>query len=767
MTRLVGLMLLCCTAAQAGAWQGRPVAALLDALRASGIEVLYSSDLVPASLTIAQEPHGALLDGAREVLSAAGLRLQPIGPRHYAVTRASAAPMQAGEPAAPAPAGAGDQLQQVTMYASRYALQSREAGSHYDLRSGDIEQAPTPTNDPLRAAFSLPGLASSLSARPYVRGSLQDDVLVRFDGIALADPFHLKNFQSLVSAFDPSMIERLELYSGGFPVRYGTRSGAVINLEPMTLGSGQQYEIGASGLTAQASTVGRDRSGDVQYLAGARTSTVDLVLDPLRRNLGDPQFSDLITRVRWQATEQSAWIAGVLALDDRLHLLSDASTKRADADYRDVYGWLAFEHAISQPWQARTAVSVTRSERQRAAQVAEPDIAVGTMQEQREFSSYTLTSDWRYAAAERASWDLGVQYQWIEGDAQYRRSVQFPSALAAVFGRSTVDDLAYAVQPSQRSYAAYAAVRPWLGPRLQSELGLRLDGQRESSGARNSQWSPRINLRYRVFSRVDAYGSWGRFTQAQRPDEWRLEEGQSTAQPVQIATHVILGLLYRPQNAPEWRIEAYHKHWDHVSPYFDNVLDTLTLDRELAPDWVRIAPRAANAHGLEVSLRYAYSESLATWSSFTWSRVSDVLPQGDVPRAWDQPHAFNAGVAWTRPRYALAAVLNYHSGWPRTTLGSLGTSPGATALQLGARDASRWGSYLSLDLRGSWTKPLASSEIKLWADLTNATNHGNACCVDLQSAGLTMNNGDPAQPQRQVGYWLPRVANLGITWRFH
>ncbi|HEX7418221.1 MAG TPA: hypothetical protein VF315_09225, partial [Steroidobacteraceae bacterium] len=233
------------------------------------------------------------------------------------------------------------------------------------------------------------------------------------------------------------------------------------------------------------------------------------------------------------------------------------------------------------------------------------------------------------------------------------------------------------------------------------------------------------------------------------------------------ATHAILGLLYQPERWPEWRIEAYHKHWEHVSPYFDNVLDTIALDRELAPDWMRIAPRAANAHGLEVSLRQSYGESLGLWGSFAWSRATDEFPGGDVPRAWDQPHAFNAGLSWTRTRYAVSTVLSYHSGWPRTTLLASGGAQGIAALQLGARDGARWSRYLSLDLRASWTQPLSASELRLWADVTNATNHGNPCCVDLQTGMPLMTDGVAAAPQRQVGYWLSRVANIGITWRLH
>ena len=55
---------------------------------------------------------------------------------------------------------------------------------------------------------------------------------------ALLDPFHLKNFQSLISAIDPAAIESIEVFSGGFPVQYGQRSGGVIDITAPTIGAG-------------------------------------------------------------------------------------------------------------------------------------------------------------------------------------------------------------------------------------------------------------------------------------------------------------------------------------------------------------------------------------------------------------------------------------------------------------------------------------------------------------------------------------------------
>ena len=98
-------------------------------------------------------------------------------------------------------------MDEVSVYASRYAIDGGLAEPR-EMSPNDIERVPGSHDDALRALHSLPGIASNASARPYIRGSLSEDVLVRYDGIPLLDPFHLKNFQSLISAIDPAGIEQ-------------------------------------------------------------------------------------------------------------------------------------------------------------------------------------------------------------------------------------------------------------------------------------------------------------------------------------------------------------------------------------------------------------------------------------------------------------------------------------------------------------------------------------------------------------------------------
>ena len=93
----------------------------------------------------------------------------------------------------------------------------------------------------------MPGAAATdLSAKFYVRGGAADETLVRFDGLRLANPFHLKDFQSVFSAIDPALIGTIDVYTGGFPANFGDRMSGVIDIHPVRAETTAHREISAS-----------------------------------------------------------------------------------------------------------------------------------------------------------------------------------------------------------------------------------------------------------------------------------------------------------------------------------------------------------------------------------------------------------------------------------------------------------------------------------------------------------------------------------------
>ena len=388
-----------------------------------------------------------LVQRAREALAAHGLALRTVGANTFVVVRAPT----------PAPAVESEEpLEEISVYASRYAIDGGLAEPR-EVSPTDIERVPGSHDDALRALHSLPGIATNASARPYIRGSLSEDVLVRYDGIGLLDPFHLKNFQSLISAIDPAGIERIEVFSGGFPVRYGTRSGGVIDIAAPSYQSGHEYRANLSLISAGISTIGKAERWPIEWLGAIRNSMLDS-LDAVEDGFGKPEFSDTLGRLRW-VTEQGAWTVGWLLLDDRLELGAPDDEEQATARYRDEYIWLARDHKFSDSLSMRTSVVGTSAERGREGTLLRPGVATGELDETRNFNGVELTSDWTFIHSDRSTYTFGGTVAATRADYRYLRHSEFSPEVAAAFGRGLTEDVLMSVKPKVATLSLYGANR--------------------------------------------------------------------------------------------------------------------------------------------------------------------------------------------------------------------------------------------------------------------------------------------------------------------
>jgi outer membrane receptor protein involved in Fe transport len=728
------------------------VDSLLRALRPLGIDIVYSSELVPADLPAPAPRAGRTpLEQASDALAAHGLRLEPLAENRFVVVRVPG-PAPPPEPAAEAP------LQEISVYASRYAIEGRDVAEPRELSSSDIETVPGSHDDALRALKSLPGLASNASGRPYIRGSLDDDVLVRYDGITLLDPFHLKNYQSLISAIDPAGIERIEVFSGGFPVRYGTRSGGVIDITPPSRGTGYENRAAASLISAGLSSLGSSERWPLEWLFALRRSTLDL-LEPVENGFGKPQFSDSLGRLKYR-TESGAWTLGWLLLDDQLDLTTSDEREAATARYRDEYLWLARDHRFGDRLRTRSTAVLTSSERHRTGVLDQPGVAVGSLEDSSDFARMELASVWAYQRADDVTDTFGAELAWSHAEYDYARVARFDPAVADAFGRPTNNDLAIATQPRVFTYAVHAAERrQWKS--FEAEFGLRLDGEHYNFGGDHTQISPRLNLRYDANDRWRIYASVGRFSQAQHVEEWRVEEAQREADSAQVSVHTILGVTFESSPVTRWGVEAYSKRWTTVSSYLDSQLDPVSLTPDLQPDRIRVSPGNSEAAGLELNARHELSSRFTTWGTLSWARVADAVAGGETLRSWDQSLALTAGLSWQRSGFNLSGLAGWHRGWPRTPLALAGTPPipGDSAIVLGDRNSARWGDFYTLDLRGSHAWPLRHGDFSLVLEITNATDRGNECCAVLEAAG-------DGTFRAGTDHWLPIIVNLGFSYRW-
>ena len=122
------------------------------------------------------------------------------------------------------------QTEGVTVEASYSELKKSVQSSQIKLDMKEINSAPAFIEaDVMRTLQMLPGVqtANDFSSALYIRGSTPDQNLILLDGITVYNPSHLGG---IFSTFNTDAINDARFQAGGFPVRYGGRMGATLNI---------------------------------------------------------------------------------------------------------------------------------------------------------------------------------------------------------------------------------------------------------------------------------------------------------------------------------------------------------------------------------------------------------------------------------------------------------------------------------------------------------------------------------------------------------
>ncbi len=229
-------------------------------------------------------------------------------------------------------------IAEVVVAASRYNLAKRTRVSRHVLDGTALGAVPTIGDDALRVINRLPGTSTiGVSAMPNVRGGLGDETLFLFNGVELLEPFHLRDFQGIFSGLDPRIVESIEVYTGGYPARYGNRMSGVVDMRPVVPPSGLAGAFSLSPFNAGAMAHGPVADGRGDWSLSARRGTLDLVtrllVDP---DPGTPSYVDAFGRFTWELDPHHDLDAGFLLYEDDVELLDmdDGFGERAVSRYR-------------------------------------------------------------------------------------------------------------------------------------------------------------------------------------------------------------------------------------------------------------------------------------------------------------------------------------------------------------------------------------------------------------------------------------------------
>jgi TonB family protein len=147
----------------------------------------------------------------------------------------------------------------------------------HELARAEISRMPGAFGDAFRAIEALPGVVPIVSGLPYfyVRGAPPGNIGYFFDGIPV--PF-LYHFAAGPSLFHPAFIERVDLYPGAYPVRYGRFAGAIVAGEMAPPGFRTRGEWNVRLIDSGAMLEAPFADGRGSAMVGGRFSYTGLVL---------------------------------------------------------------------------------------------------------------------------------------------------------------------------------------------------------------------------------------------------------------------------------------------------------------------------------------------------------------------------------------------------------------------------------------------------------------------------------------------------------
>ena len=619
--------------------------------------------------------------------------------------------------------------------------------SKKSIQAQEITRLPGTGGDALRALPAIPGIgvANDFSGALYIRGGSDEDNLYYFDRVPVGYPYH---FGGLVSSLSSEIIDRIDVYAGGYGAEYGVDSQAVIDIysqDSSRTSLGGKFNLNL--LYSEGLLQGKIGKKGFWYAAGRR-SYIDLFIGSLSFDAGAitafPRFWDYQLKAGYDLSEKHQLFFNLFASGDRFALKLDG--ENVDQDFR---GNTSFEsgfegagfHLRSLLTDRFTSfLSLTRSD-------FLFDVNFGpALSLKVDAPSYTLREDIIY--------ELNPMHRLESGLILGLEPGQVSGTFARIPDEGEVDyDIRFEEKVDIDEYVrgqrieGYLQDRYALLPFLSVVFGLRFDYFN-----RIDQLSiqPRGSLLVELPNSSEIQFAYGIYNQTPQPGLLSSSVGNPALKSSR-ASHYILELKQQLSQDTEIKMAVYYK----------DLTGLVTVDQEAG----YLNQGAGYAQGTEVFLRHRSGERLFGWISYAYALSERRDRPGEPYRlySFDQTHVATLAASYNlTPTLELGAKWQYRSGNPYTPC------EGAT-LQFDPRDGNpilipiyaetnsdRLPPYHRLDLRVSKTFQFGGWKLGTYLELLNTYNRKNL---------LDFNYSEDCQTRNDINQ-LPFIPYLGITAEF-
>ncbi|WP_201977685.1 TonB-dependent receptor [Hymenobacter rubidus] len=571
------------------------------------------------------------------------------------------------------------------------------SGMQMGLEKLDIKtmrQVPTAfgETDILRVIMTLPGVKTvgEGSTGLNVRGGATDQNLILFNDATIYNPSHLFGF---FSAFNPDILQGVELYKSAIPAKYGGRLASVLDI---TTREGNKKKLAGSGgigpLTSRLTLEGPLVKDKSSFIVSGRASYSDWILKQLSdKNFAQSSaaFYDITAHISHEFNEKNSLYATGYFSSDRFRLASDTTYH-----YTNQTATLKWRHNFTN--QLYGVLTGTYSHY--AYDVTTTKNEVTASQLKYAIGQTGLRADFSYFPNARHTVDFGASSLLYD---------IAPGSFTPLGAKSLIKTNILGQEKALES-ALYASDKFDITPRFSVSVGLRYSFFQALGPREVYQYAPgearseatiidtvryasnkvlatyhgpeyRLSTRYSLSDNSSVKASYTRTRQyihqltntasVSPTDVWKLSDNNIRPQ---VGDQYSIG-YYRnfKANTIEFSIETYYKTLRDFVDYKSGA--TLVLNHHIETD---IINAEGKAYGVEFFVK-KLTGKLNGWVGYTYSRslvqvnaatTSDMVNGGNYyPSNFDKPHDVTlVGNYRFSRRFSTSLNFNYSTGRPIT-----------------------------------------------------------------------------------------------------
>jgi len=604
------------------------------------------------------------------------------------------------------------QYKNIGITASQYTI----GDDNTALKASEIEHYPDLTDDAFKSIQTLPGIiANGYDGTFFVRGGLQNELLVEIDGHRIDRPFHFEQFPfgPITSLISYRWAERIDLSIGGFNAKYGDKLSGILKISsknPITNFESPKpsnhFGIGIDFLNTQAVLYGCRSFGKHKKLGWfftTRHGHIDQVL-----KITDSDFSynvsyyDMFGKIVYYPDKHHTLTITTLFGSDKLtdrhkpqyiEYFSDSmSTPKIKeikqhptekVDYKSIYNWINWKWILSSKVLLNQIIFYDNHPKLFRVNKEENQISLKRNASLWGYTSNVdieFTRDWFISSGIELT---GFNVQGRGSSTSYSFPLEYDININGTFLNASQTETLPEIQTESAfqfkgvKIALYLSNHLKLSKSLEIEVGERFD---YTTITEENRWNARFALLWHINPIMKLRFSSGLYDQAPDITDFSFSCGKrklelSQNPKTEKARHIILGLDTQLSTGFFLRLESYLKN------YVKLTNQSFTSDVPLL-NLLYGKPDRGRAEGFESFLRYK-STHLSFWMGYSYAQTKVHVPEVKFqiadyelsrPGAWffrsfDQRHTFSAVLDYTwLPEWHVGVQLISHTGRPYTDL---------------------------------------------------------------------------------------------------